>query len=260
MRFYMGCPARAGMDPRRRRARLVTWWLPRTRGDGPPGVTFTKLDDPAAPHARGWTPGEDHDCPFRWGCPARAGMDPIDQPLNARDGRLPRTRGDGPHARNDSPENAQAAPHARGWTRARSGHDGDNLGCPARAGMDPFGGTGTGGTGRLPRTRGDGPDMMDLMAKRWGAAPHARGWTLVRIDVRHVAMGCPARAGMEPWPRWRRSSIRRLPRTRGDGPFADDPERVAKQGCPARAGMDPSASPAGVVAAGLPRTRGDGPC
>ena len=88
-----------------------------------------------------------------------------------------------------------------------------------------------------------------------------------------------ATAGMDPTPTASTASSTRLPRTRGDGPGADDPDRrllrasphtrgwtliarnvtTAEIGFPAHAGMDPQAAPGAASEDRLPRTRGDGP-
>ena len=84
---------------------------------------------------------------------------------------------------------------------------------------------------------------------------------------------------MDPLPFRRPGRARRLPRTRGDGPFRSSPRRRQTQasphtrgwtpfgvhhssgtwGFPAHAGMDPGLPPACHGRSGLPRTRGDGP-
>ena len=57
----------------------------------------------------------------------------------------------------------------------------DQLGSPAHAGMDPPGTMNIGTRGRLPRTRGDGPGTMTILASRPMAPPHTRGWTFAKI-------------------------------------------------------------------------------
>ena len=132
---------------------------------------------------------------------------------------------------------------------------------------------------RLPRTRGDGPGDTSCSAVRISAPPHARGWTPLPEFRRSPAAGSPARAGMDPRRRNRRSSGRGLPRTRGDGPprgakWERDPaapphargwtlsharDDAAGSGSPARAGMDRAPLRARGRRRRLPRTRGDGP-
>ena len=56
------------------------------------------------------------------------------------------------------------------------------IGCPARAGMDPRAHLASCQGYRLPRTRGDGPvEVADFLCL-FGAAPHARGWTLEHLE------------------------------------------------------------------------------
>ncbi len=190
--------------------------LPRTRGDGP-RMTVPDAEIPMlSPHTRGWTrhletatrpsalPRTRGDGPVertgrvcRCTLPAHAGMDPWiwegvmtihGSPPHARGwtlpgfasepaSALPRTRGDGPassiqlHRRSCSPPHTRgwtlqppvcyaddelAPPHTRGWTSIRDRRD------HAR---------------RLPRTRGDGPDMRPRRHLRAAAPPHMRGWT-----------------------------------------------------------------------------------
>ena len=71
-------------------------------------------------------------------------------------------------------------------------------GLPACAGMDPFANHAGGAAHRLPRRRGDGPDMQNVRGANGGAAPHARGWTRHGERGEHLYRGCPACAGMDP--------------------------------------------------------------
>ena len=71
---------------------------------------------------------------------------------------------------------------------------------------------------RMPRASGDGPfEGVDLSRQR-GDAPRERGWTLeIPVSHRH-SLGCPARAGMDPfWPSAERLASG-MPRASGDGP------------------------------------------
>ena len=274
-----GFPAHAGMDPRSRGARRRGAGLPRTRGDGPcrfpRGVTHPR----ASPHTRGWTRPRGGADRRERGFPAHAGMDPGGRRgRRMRDG-LPRTRGDGPLTFRFRPGRGRASPHTRGWT-VRVLRRGDGVrGFPAHAGMDPAGCGRTATPGRLPRTRGDGPDPPLAAAGRDPASPHTRGWTRPRPGEHHLARGFPAHAGMDPRPTSRRCRSARLPRTRGDGPrsaaAASGPKvasphtrgwtrgaveaEPARRGFPAHAGMDPERPGRGPWATWLPRTRGDGP-
>ena len=132
---------------------------------------------------------------------------------------------------------------------------------------------------RFPRRRGDGPAPA---AARWSRAefpPQARGWTGNGVLVGLVGGVSPAGAGMDrSWTR-RRSSDRRFPRRRGDGPG----RRTEGRSCasfppqargwtpnrrmderrlhvsPAGAGMDLSEHPHPAPSPRFPRRRGDGP-
>ena len=145
--------------------------------------------------------------------------------------------------------------------------------------MDPRRSSGTGGLPGLPRTRGDGPGMSYFRNPAEQASPHTRGWTRPELHRHRLHPGFPAHAGMDPGTSRRRQSPRRLPRTRGDGPYIiqqrflirmasphtrgwtrpQRPARLPGQGFPAHAGMDPRATRRSRSATRLPRTRGDGP-
>ena len=51
------------------------------------------------------------------------------------------------------------------------------MGCPAYAGMDPCGVVMPSYSVRLPRLRGDGPQILSRNLLRRLAAPPTRGWT-----------------------------------------------------------------------------------
>ena len=172
-----------------------------------------------------------------------------------------------------------AAPLARGWTLARGVLAPRLEGCPARAGMDPSWPHSLARLMWLPRSRGDGPKPSAKRGANDAAAPLARGWTLPRLRPVADLRGCPARAGMDPWPPCCVGTPRRLPRSRGDGPGASSYAEgggmaaplargwtqrrrvfvVASAGCPARAGMDPQTQIQSIRTCWLPRSRGDGP-
>ena len=274
-----GFPAHAGMDP-----------------DHSTAVASLAR---ASPHTRGWTP-----CPRRCtssstGFPAHAGMDPSDRTHTTCSERLPRTRGDGPQGstvirsgaglprtRGDGPygqivfnPTTEASPHTRGWTPRRSGGLRGKGGFPAHAGMDRESVTPFAISRRLPRTRGDGPAGAQAAEHGRPASPHTRGWTLGRRRNDRRDQGFPAHAGMDPERYPSDPPNPRLPRTRGDGPWADydSIEEAAasphtrgwtlcsragdsgERGFPAHAGMDPSPTCSYSSCSWLPRTRGDGP-
>ena len=174
----MGCPARAGMDPRGEKRWRADCRLPRASGDGPWSTIRANAPDRAAPRERGWTLRVERVRGAPGGCPARAGMDPRQPVPSDADDRLPRASGDGPFASLLADDSALAAPRERGWTRSGSARHVRRLGCPARAGMDPCLRSAHGPHAGLPRASGDGPNGGDMVEAVIRAAPRERGWTL----------------------------------------------------------------------------------
>ena len=145
--------------------------------------------------------------------------------------------------------------------------------------MDPLPADEARGGSGIPRTRGDGPDLLRGLALHPRDSPHPRGWTLDGGAISASEWGFPAPAGMDPPARRSSPGCRRIPRTRGDGPAGPvrrrrcrrdsphprgwtsvwPPAGRARIGFPAPAGMDPDMDAAGVPRHGIPRTRGDGP-
>ena len=192
-----GFPAHAGMDPSCTSRRSRCAWLPRTRGDGPPGGVAGGAALGASPHTRGWT-REKRDRKWeRDGFPAHAGMDPH-QP-RARPSRvgLPRTRGDGPRKGRRRCDRPKASPHTRGWTSTALEVTCAYDGFPAHAGMDPRRRSSASARPRHPRTRGDGPEHEETLAFLHAASPHTRGWTQHAPRSGAPIPGFPAHAGMD---------------------------------------------------------------
>ena len=172
-----------------------------------------------------------------------------------------------------------ASPHTRGWTPARGRRWSSAAGFPAHAGMDLRDAYAQGATQRLPRTRGDGPEIQLVFVIPALASPHTRGWTRGCPVQCRARGGFPAHAGMDPGHSTYPGPTQRLPRTRGDGPPAPPPcdarpkasphtrgwtlvpqqRRHRAGGFPAHAGMDPVDLIERVRSTRLPRTRGDGP-
>ena len=192
---------------------------------------------------------------------------------------LPRTRGDGPWRRSRASASSAASPHTRGWTPPACRPSAEPSGFPAHAGMDPARRQREIDRGRLPRTRGDGPDNCAYRDSSSRASPHTRGWTLDRLSELRPLLGFPAHAGMDRRRARERRRDHRFPRTRGDGPSprrgagaqaAASPhtrgwtvaphrrEQIAG-GFPAHAGMDLRLRVRAGRRIRLPRTRGDGP-
>ncbi len=274
-----GCPAHAGIDPRKRRVDLVRKRLPRTRGDRPCNPTLTDGRAGAAPHTRGSTRARAHASQQSVGCPAHAGIDPAREDRSSALARLPRTRGDRPEKDKRPPRISEAAPHTRGSTREGSLEALGADGCPAHAGIDPLNRDTPASPVGLPRTRGDRPEALREPWHGGVAAPHTRGSTHVRAVDMHADRGCPAHAGIDPRAVASRLVVRWLPRTRGDRPFAADLAEIGSEaaphtrgstrgrrahagavlGCPAHAGIDPKITAEINRELGLPRTRGDRP-
>ena len=186
------------MDPAGAVSAACSARLPRTRGDGPRRSRGRPAHREASPHTRGWTRCtrvEGHPPP---GFPAHAGMDPRRSRRATSSRRLPRTRGDGPPPAPHSRHDDRASPHTRGWTRLRGDLGVGDRGFPAHAGMDPAGSRRTGTAGRLPRTRGDGPEWFGGPDEAELASPHTRGWTRLLRERESEATGFPAHAGMDP--------------------------------------------------------------
>ena len=165
--------------------------------------------------------------------------------------------------------------------------------------MDPRQARRPPGRNWFPRTRGDGPLGVEVLADLGRVSPHTRGWTQMARRQAAAMQGFPAHAGMDPpapiWPHARNGFPRtrgdgprfdvpcegasRFPRTRGDGPVLMDvcapastvsphtrgwtPHRRDRQphraGFPAHAGMDPILFGGYLDKPRFPRTRGDGP-
>ena len=232
MRVGAGFPAHAGMDPcaRARPGRSVR--LPRTRGDGPLDAHVPPLARRASPHTRGWTVLGRRRRRRGSGFPAHAGMDPSVARPDRRAVGLPRTRGDGPQGDGGIRDGDGASPHTRGWTQHVPVRHVRPDGFPAHAGMDPAGGPGAAAGRRLPRTRGDGPQLRSRTCAGIRASPHTRGWTRPGLARPRRTVGFPAHAGMDPPAAAGRPTPPGLPRTRGDGPHQRR-----------RWGMPPGASP-----------------
>ena len=152
-----GSPAPAGMDRNGQRRLHLDPWLPRTRGDGPTTLLSYVAKELAPPHPRGWTRARRLATGPYVGSPAPSGMDPCSGTDRLMSIRLPRTRGDGPHAPFSRSKCAPAPPHPRGWTRSCRSAEHRDGGSPAPAGMDPTRTRRSRARQGLPRTRGDGP-------------------------------------------------------------------------------------------------------
>ncbi len=193
-----GSPARAGMDPTAWRRPMPICRLPRSRGDGPPGMVIPRARRKAPPLARGWTLPLGASPAASLGSPARAGMHPSSCSTTRRLRWLPRSRGDGPLLVHRAGPQREAPPLARGWTPRQINGLRRESGSPARAGMDPREADMDCGRQRLPRSRGDGPASDTASRNPTEAPPLARGWTPWPNSPTARRQGSPARAGMAP--------------------------------------------------------------
>ncbi len=229
-------PARAGMVPSAAAEAHGPWAAPRTRGDGPDRCGERGQEPVCSPHARGWSPVAPGATPSGSLLPARAGMVPARSASATWRVAAPRTRGDGPSTGKTTSKRPPCSPHARGWSLPGVVLHVRGVLLPARAGMVPPSGRFSARSMTAPRTRGDGPEYRDAVAKNDLCSPHARGWSHPRRPRRLTSALLPARAGMVPAPRRGCRSVHAAPRACGDGPE--------------------SASPAGAVPDCSPRMRG----
>ena len=215
-----GSPAPAGMDPAvQRTARCATLGFPRARGDGPGDRTLSALSA---------------------GSPAPAGMDPSAAAECMPRARLPRARGDGPVGVPRAWPIAMAPPRPRGWTRRCGDGASAGPGSPAPAGMDPLRQrTARRGYGGFPAPAGMDPAGLHTGGASRRAPPRPRGWTRRRALAVEPPMAPPRPRGWTPAPVPAHGAVR-LPRARGDGPFArEDHGGPALQTAPAHVGMNP---------------------
>ena len=153
------------------------------------------------PHTRGWTLSDRGRQPGHVVSPAHAGMD--------RMLRWTRARGIG------------FPPHTRGWTVTHPWGTESVAVSPAHAGMDrPCRCTGL-PYRRFPRTRGDGPQIVEIGELALRFPPQTRGWTPRRRHQDQRSGVSPAHAGMDRGRDLLRHWHQRFPRTRGDGPVAE---------------------------------------
>ena len=272
-------PACAGMDRNHKARDPKNLRVPRMRGDGPCREWSPEAEAACSPHARGWTDHARADEQGRDVFPACAGMDRPLRKWAFLSRCVPRMRGDGPRHATGKGNADKCSPHARGWTVPVPLRSAGNRVFPACAGMDRHPGRVRGTEVSVPRMRGDGPALIDIICAAVRCSPHARGWT-DRVLAHVVQHGVfPACAGMDRALRGRRTCRSGVPRMRGDGPRSTRP-RFRRSACsphargwtgrvhshlrcswvfPACAGMDRSGPGTSWVAACVPRMRGDGP-
>ena len=254
-------------------------WLPRVRGDRPVPVGLGHSSTPASPRPRGSTRPAQTRGDQRMGFPASAGIDPSRRPGWSGSPWLPRVRGDRPSLGVYLHPLGSASPRPRGSTPPVRRRRAQDRGFPASAGIDPLWRRPDLDPGRLPRVRGDRPELQTNADIPGLASPRPRGSTPRVGDGGALRIGFPASAGIDPWrwagcwaPAW-------LPRVRGDRPFAVRSRAIssaasprprgstptlplwrhAATGFPASAGIDPRVAARRQRVHGLPRVRGDRP-
>ena len=89
---------------------------------------------------------------------------------------------------------------------------------PACAGIHPEGGRGARPEARLPRMRGDPPNILRPTASQIMSTPHARGSTCLTLPLCPRIVVYPACAGIHPTLRAYSNTMSCLPRMRGDPP------------------------------------------
>ena len=208
------------MDPATTARSTDCGWIPRTRGDGPSTRVVTRAKMVDSPHPRGWTLFHSVDLFRLLGFPAPAGMDLIPSSCRRDSARIPRTRGDGPAGNDVACHLLADSPHPRGWTAFAPSCNASVTGFPAPAGMDPTRARCWCCRSRIPRTRGDGPEPTTPPDGLVQDSPHPRGWTPERCGSRSDRTGFPAPAGMDLAQEKLTLALRRIPRTRGDGPLS----------------------------------------
>ena len=209
--------------------------VPRPRGDGPSGRFRRRLWTTRSPPARGWPVGGEGAAPRLYAFPARAGMARHPGEVRQDRRRVPRPRGDGPAATGCRRRPARRSPPARGWPGRASLRATTAAAFPARAGMARSRRCGRPGFPGVPRPRGDGPILRSMFLSGFSRSPPARGWPGIPQSECQAYFAFPARAGMA-----RRRSVpcpesQRVPRPRGDGPFAEEfGRKVVERSPPAR--------------------------
>ena len=253
--------------------------LPRIRGDRPISKPIGAKKKKATPHTRGSTLELADGTKLTNGYPAYAGIDLLKGFAQLAVDGLPRIRGDRPPPTGQLASPKPATPHTRGSTHAVFILNKISYGYPAYAGIDLFPQQGKGGNSRLPRIRGDRPYRRDQCANGIPATPHTRGSTPVHMRRLYRGIGYPAYAGIDRTPAGLGTTLRRLPRIRGDRPLEDRREAKKREatphtrgstsssffqtsrqrGYPAYAGIDLPWELFVVALVRLPRIRGDRP-
>ncbi len=133
---------------------------------------------------------------------------------------LPRMRGDRPALPVTLPGPYKFTPHARGSTVIHDVVEVSFAVYPACAGIDRGRASPQAPTASLPRMRGDRPCNRVCRSPARKFTPHARGSTPEEDTVELSLTVYPACAGIDRRGKLHRPTNNRLPRMRGDRPFA----------------------------------------
>ena len=180
------CPADAGVYPLLRTTRRRMGRLPRRRGGLPRALSPHWIPSRFAPQTRGSTLYSFGSDAAATVCPADAGVYPLSHCPQRPSTRLPRTGGGLPASERLLALATPFAPHRRGSTATQGARADHRVVCPAQAGVYLSGTGWTACTLRLPRTGGSLPCPVELSAFTTMFAPHRRGSTLRRPDLRTV--------------------------------------------------------------------------
>ena len=213
-----GYPAYAGIDLFYSFFVVTNKRLPRIRGDRPTTTSLPNNLLPATPHTRGSTWVEEDGEKRRVGYPAYAGIDPGKAFADGSDLGLPRIRGDRPCFPWSDICEAAATPHTRGSTLKATDSGNELTGYPAYAGIDLSRTLKGLIRTRLPRIRGDRPNLFSGGYIAVEATPHTRGSTRDTIIASIQWVGYPAYAGIDLIIPIYWNGRLGLPRIRGDRP------------------------------------------
>ena len=211
--------------------------------------------------------------------PARAGIDPFIEELQADHDGFPRASGDRPSATTPSSGSHMFPPRERGSTRPPETGDARMEVSPARAGIDPRPSTRSRKGFCFPRASGDRPYDEKDRASDFLFPPRERGSTpdTDRPGLRRRVS--PARAGIDPTSSARAGLIYCFPRASGDRPAMERDVIISRKFpprergstpdlgnhgrhglvSPARAGIDPPKSVSRRWKPSFPRASGDRP-
>jgi len=103
---------------------------------------------------------------------------------------------------------------------------------PACAGIDRFGKLGQSSWNSLPRMRGDRPRLMRWYCRAQESTPHARGSIIDSTKPRTTGKVYPACAGIDRTDSAALTWHTRLPRMRGDRPYAEPLKSILRRSTP----------------------------